>query len=93
MPELTGYGTIRYVAVSLPFVAGLVDGVKNMLPADVKQSEDDTERRRQRAPRAPSLKRVRLAQQCDGAEQLGKKLRRRDDRQRQRVERGRVLQD
>ena len=49
MPELTGYATIRYVAVSLPLVADLVDGVKYMLPDDVKQSEDDAEKRRDRS--------------------------------------------
>jgi hypothetical protein len=54
VPELTGYASIRRVAVSLPYVAQLIDGVKYMLPQDVKPPEGDTERRR-RAPRAPGL--------------------------------------
>ena len=32
VPELTGYASIRHVAVSLPYVAQLIDGVKYMLP-------------------------------------------------------------
>ena len=51
MPELTGYASIRRVAVSLPYVAQLIDGKKYMLPGDVKPPEGGTERRRQRAPR------------------------------------------
>ena len=50
VPELTGYASIRHVAVSLPYVAGLVDGVKYMELADIKPPEGDTELRRQRAP-------------------------------------------
>ena len=49
-----------------------------MLPGDVKPPEGGTERRRQRAPRAPSMRTlVKLAMQCDSAEQLGERLRRR----------------
>ena len=85
VPELTGYASIRHVAVSLPYAAQLIDGVKYFLPGDVKPSEGDTERRRQRAPRAPSIRTlVRWAQACDSAEQLGQRLKRRYDRQRQR---------
>ena len=76
VPELTGYASIRHVAVSLPYAAQLIDGVKYMLPGDVKPPEGGTERRRQRAPRAPSMRTlVRWAQACDSAEQLGEKLR------------------
>ena len=39
VPELTGYGGVRHVAVSLPYVAQLIDGVKFMLPGDVKPPE------------------------------------------------------
>jgi hypothetical protein len=86
VPELTGYASIRHIEVSLPYAAQLIDGVKYMLPQDVKQPEGDTERRRQRAPRAPSLRSlVKLAVACDSAEELGKRLRRRYDRQRQRA--------
>ena len=85
MPELTGYASIRHVAVSLPYAAQLIDGKKYMLPGDVKPPEGGTERRRQRAPRAPSLRAlVRWAQKCDSAEQLGERLKRRYDRQLQR---------
>ena len=52
-----------------------------MLPGDVKPPESGTERRRQRAPRAPSM---RWAQACDSAEQLGVRLRGRYQRQQQR---------
>ena len=85
VPELTGYASIRHVAVSLPYLAQLIDGVKYMLPDDVKPPETSTERRRQRAPRAPSLRTlVKWAQACDSAEQLGERLKRRYDRQQQR---------
>ena len=84
VPELTGYASIRHVAVSLPYVAALF-GEKYMLPQDVKPPEGGTERRRQRAPRAPSMRTlVRWAQKCDSAEQLGQQLKRRYDRQLQR---------
>jgi hypothetical protein len=44
-----------------------------------------TERRRQRAPRASSLRvLVRWAVKCDSAEELGKRLKRRYERQQQR---------
>ena len=75
VPELTGYASIRHVAVSLPYAAQLIDGMKYMLPGDVKPPEGGTERRRQRAPRAPSMRTlVRWAQKCDSAEQLGERL-------------------
>ena len=75
----------RHVAVSLPYAAQLIDGKKYMLPGDVKPPEGGTERRRQRAPRAPSMRTlVRWAQKCDSAEQLGERLKRRYDRQLQR---------
>ena len=84
VPELTGYASIRHVTVSLPYAAQLIDGVKYMLPGDVKPPEGGTERRRQRALRAPSMRTlVRWAQACDSAEQLGKQLRRRYQRQQQ----------
>jgi hypothetical protein len=77
VPELTGYATIRYIAVSLPFAAQLIDGTKYLEPADMKPPEGDTEKRRQRAPRAPSLRTlVKWARQCDCAE--GRSARRSD---------------
>jgi hypothetical protein len=85
VPELTGYASIRHVAVSLPYAAQLIDGVKYMEPGGLKPPEGGTERRRQRAPRAPSMRYfVKLAVKCDSAEQLGKKLRRCYQRQQQR---------
>jgi hypothetical protein len=54
--ELTGYASIRHIAVSLPYASQLIDHVKYMEPQDVKPHEGDTERRRQRAPRAPSMR-------------------------------------
>ena len=85
VPELAGYASIRHVAVSLPHAAQLIDGKKYMLPGDVKPLEGGTERRRQHAPRAPSMRTlVRWALKCDSAEQLGERLKRRYGRQRQR---------
>jgi hypothetical protein len=81
VPELTGYGGLRRVAVSLPYAVQLIDGVKYMLPGDVKPPEGGTELRRQRAPRGPTLRSlVRLALKCESAEEMGKKLKRRFDR-------------
>ena len=54
--------------------------MKYMEPKDVPALEG-TELRRRNAPSLRVL--VRLAQQCDSAEQLGKKLRRRYQRQQQ----------
>ena len=81
VPELTGYASIRHVAVSLPHAAQLIDGVKYILPGDVKPPEGGTERRRQTAPRAPSVRTlVKWAQKCDSAEQLGERIKRLYDR-------------
>ena len=72
--------------MSLPYASQLIDHVKYMEPQDVKPPEGDTERRRQRAPRAPSIRSlVKLALECQSAEELGEKLRKRFDRQRQRA--------
>jgi hypothetical protein len=80
-PMQTGYASIRHVAVSLPYVADLVDGVKYMEPKDVPALEG-TELRRARAPSLRFL--VRHAVKCQSAEELGKKLKRRYQRQQQR---------
>ncbi len=89
--ELTGYAGIRSVFVSVPLVPCLLDGVKYMLPADVKPPEDNTEARRKRAPRGPSLRSlVKLAVRCESAEEMGRRLRRRYQRQQQRMARGDV---
>jgi len=71
--------------VSLPYASQLIDHVKYMEPQDVKPPEGDTERRRQRAPRAPSIRSlVKLALECQSAEELGQRLKRRYQRQQQR---------
>ena len=78
--ELTGYGSIRRIAVSLPYAPELVDHVKYLEPEDMPRLQG-TELRRQRAPRGPSLRSlVRLALRCESAEQMGQKLKRRFDR-------------
>jgi hypothetical protein len=83
VPELTGYASIRHIAVSLPYASQLIDHVKYMEPQDVKQPEGDTERRRQRAPRGPSYRSlVKLALACNSAEELGQRIRQRYQRQR-----------
>jgi hypothetical protein len=75
--ELTGYGQVRYVWVSLPYAEVLLDGKKYRLPADVPRPEGYRERAR-RGPTLRSL--VKLAVRCADAEELGKKLKRRYDR-------------
>jgi hypothetical protein len=91
VPELIGYASIRHIAVSLPYAAQLIDGVKYMLPQDVKPPEGNTERRRQRAPRAPSMRYlVKLVLKCQSAEELGKCLRRRYQCQQQRMTRSHI---
>lgn len=95
VPELTGYAGVRRVTVSLPYVAQLIDGTKYMEPADVKSPQGDTELRRARAPRGPTLRSlVKLALKCDSAEELGRKLKRRYERQQRRrgIETGRAHQ-
>ena len=80
VPMLTGYASVRHVEVSLPFVAALIaDGEKYYM--EPKRLEG-TELRRQRAPSLRFL--VRLALKCESAEELGKRLRRRYQRQQQR---------
>lgn len=65
LPELTGYGSIWRIAVSLPYAAQLIDEKKYLMPGDVKPLDGATERRRQGAPCAPSmLTLVRWAQAC-----------------------------
>ncbi len=81
VPMLTGYAGIARVEVSLPFVAELVDGEKYYMEP---RHLEGTELRRHRA-RGPTLRSlVKLARQCDSAEQMGQKLKRRFDRSLQR---------
>ena len=46
VPELTGYASVRYVEVSLPLVAELVDGRKYYMPDTVPRPEGYRERAR-----------------------------------------------
>ena len=41
VPELTGYASIRHIAVSLPYASQLIDHVKYMEPQDVKPPEGE----------------------------------------------------
>jgi hypothetical protein len=52
MPELTGYASVRHIAVSVPYAHILLDGVKYLEPDNLPPPEG-TELRRQRAPRGP----------------------------------------
>ncbi|MBR1296654.1 hypothetical protein [Bradyrhizobium sp. AUGA SZCCT0042] len=83
VPMMSGAASVRHVEVSVPLVPQLLDqGKYYMTP---KPIDDETERRRHRH-RGPTLRSlVRLARQCDSAEELGKQLRRRYQRQRQRA--------
>jgi hypothetical protein len=75
--ELTGYGQLRYVWVSLPYVPALLDGEKYRMPDTVPRPEGY----RERAPRGPTLRSlVQLALRCQSAEELGKRIKRRYDR-------------
>jgi hypothetical protein len=78
VPLLTTYAAVKHVDVSLPLVACLLDGEKYMDPRDVRPLAGQ-ELRRARAPSVRFL--VKLAMRCDSAEQLGKRLRRRYQRQ------------
>ena len=80
--QSTGYGQVMRVPVSLPLVPQLIDGVRYMKPSDVPHPEH-LGRRKSRGPSLRGL--VRLALECQSAEELGEKLRKRFDRQRQRA--------
>jgi hypothetical protein len=67
----TGYGGIRRVAVSLPYVEQIMDGRKYRMPDDIPPPPSRDFRRR----RAPTLRAmVKLAMECESAEELGKRL-------------------
>ena len=55
--ELTGYAGVRLVDVSVPLVPQLLDGNRYFMnQSDLPRLETDTERRRQRSPRASSFR-------------------------------------
>ena len=78
---------VKRVRISVPLIECLVDGVRYFRPGDLPPPEGDELRRMSRpritkAQRAPSLRTmVRMAVKCADAEELGKKLRRRYQRQ------------
>jgi hypothetical protein len=77
--ELTGYGQLRYVWVSVPYVEQLV-GEKYLLPENMPAPES-RDLRRIRQSKAPPLRSlVRLARECESAEELGSRLKRRYQR-------------
>jgi hypothetical protein len=81
---------VKRVRISVPLVECLVDGVRYFRPGDLPAPEGEELRSMSRpritkAPRAPSLRTmVRMAVKCADAEELGEKLKRRYERQRQR---------
>jgi hypothetical protein len=98
LPTLATTGLIRHVRVSLPRVDALLNepGNKYQLPENMPPPAGLELRAMMRpriaqakappkAPRAPSLRSlVKLALACESAEEMGKKLKQRFDRQQQR---------
>lgn len=92
IPVPTGYAGVRHVWVSVPLIPCLL-GDKYVMPDDVPLPESrDLRRLRQGAvkpPRAPTLRTVvKWAQQCQSADELGRKISRRY-RRIERIERAR----
>lgn len=81
VPQLSGPAGVMHIAVSVPHIACLIDGSgKYVEPSDVKQSDDETEKRRYRH-RGPTLRSlVKLALRCQDAEEFGHRLRQRYER-------------
>jgi hypothetical protein len=95
VPHLTTNCRVRHVRVSVPLIAVLVDNERYYLPDDLRAPVGEELRalyrpkiaqpKPMRPPRAPSLRMlVKYALACDSAQELGKKLKRRFDRQNQR---------
>jgi hypothetical protein len=90
--ELTGYGQLRYVWVSLPYVPALLDGEKYLMP-DATPEPETRDLRKLRRRRSPPLKAlVRLALECESAEELGFAIRRRYERQQRRARQAEAAQ-
>jgi hypothetical protein len=95
-PFLTTAAQIRRLRISVPLVPCLLDNQRYYLPDDLPPASGEELRPMlrpriaqvkalPRAPRAPSLRSlVKLALACDSAEQMGKKLKQRFDRQQRR---------
>ena len=95
-PFLTTAAQIRRLRISVPLIECLIDNQRYYRPEDLPPATGEELRpllrpritqlkAPMRAPRAPSLKMlVRYALACDGAEEMGKKLKRRFERQKQR---------
>jgi hypothetical protein len=94
-PYLQTCGLVRTLQISLPLIEPLVDGVRYHLPDDIAPPSGHDRRpvmrpritqmkAPPRAPRAPSLRSlVRYALKCQSAEELGERLRKRYQRQKQ----------
>ena len=86
----TSAGEVRRLRISVPLVPQLLDNERYFLPDALPAPAGEELRpmsssKITRAPRAPSLKTlVKYALECDSAEELGKKLKRRFERQQQR---------
>ena len=82
---------VRRVRISVPRIDCLLDNVRYFLPQDLPPPAGEELRpmsrpRITKAPRAPSLRSmVKLAVRCQSAEELGQRLKRRYQRQRQRA--------
>jgi hypothetical protein len=79
-PILTDNSEVSYLLISLPLAPQLLDGdryvLEDQLPPQVRKA---------RRPRGPTLRSlVKLALACESAEEMGKRLRRRFERQQQR---------
>ena len=97
VPHLTTNCRIRHVRVSVPLIAALLDNQRYYLPDELAPPVGEELRPMfrprittphdgvSRTPRAPSLRSlVKLALECDSAEEMGKKLKQRFERQQQR---------
>ena len=82
---------VRRVRISVPRIDCLLDNVRYFLPQDLPPPAGEDLRpmvrpRITKAPRAPSLRTlVKHALKCQSAEELGQRLKRRYQRQRQRA--------
>ena len=76
VPELTGYASIRYVAVRLPYAAASSTGKSTCCRGREAARRRDRETPAAGATRAMRTL-VRWALKCDSAEQLGERLKRR----------------
>jgi hypothetical protein len=75
VPTLSGYGLVLHVRVSVPLIPCLIDGAKYVKPEDLPPPPSRDLRRIRQGRRAPTLRSmVKLALQCESAEELGRRL-------------------